>query len=104
MDLKGVQLEVDDWIGQFKEGYWPPLANLARLAEELGELAREVNHAHGHKPKKQDEPPGEIALEIGDMLFVLVCLANSLGLDLEEVFQRTMAKYRQRDGKRWTPQ
>lgn len=53
--LRHVQQEVDDYIGQFKEGYFSPLAMMARLTEELGELAREVNHYYGEKPKKTTE-------------------------------------------------
>ncbi|EPR28183.1 ATP diphosphatase [Geobacillus sp. WSUCF1] len=53
--MKQMQQEVDDYISQFKEGYFSPLAMLARLTEELGELAREVNHYYGEKPKKATE-------------------------------------------------
>jgi NTP pyrophosphatase (non-canonical NTP hydrolase) len=102
MDLQEVQAEVDAWISQFAEGYWHPLSILARLIEEVGELARELNHRYGEKPKKPDEPPGDIALEIGDILFILACYANSLGIDLADAFRKTMAKYRQRDSQRWT--
>ena len=51
--MKDMQKEVDAYIGQFKEGYFSPLAMMARLTEEMGELAREVNHYYGEKPKKQ---------------------------------------------------
>ncbi|MBX6378100.1 MAG: nucleotide pyrophosphohydrolase [Clostridia bacterium] len=97
-----MQAEVDAYISQFREGYFPPLALLARLAEEVGELAREVNHAWGPKPKKPGEPPGSVAGELADCLFVIACLANSLGIDLEEAFAGAMAKFRTRDADRWT--
>lgn len=100
--LAELQRQVDAWIGQFEEGYWPPLSMLARLTEEVGELARELNHAYGHKPKKSDEPPGDIALEVADIIFVLVCLCNSLGIDLGEAFRQVMRKYDARDLSRWT--
>lgn len=103
MSLSAVQETVDAWIGGFQEGYFDPMAMVVRLSEELGELAREVNHTYGPKPKKASEPPGSVAEEIGDMLFVLVCLANSLHLNLEDVFAEVMDKYRSRDGRRWTP-
>jgi len=99
--LADVQARVDDWISQFESGYWPPLSMLARLTEEVGELARELNHTYGHKPKKPDEPAGDIALEVADIIFVLVCLCNSLGIDLGTAFERVMHKYDQRDGSRW---
>ncbi len=101
--LADLQKRVDAWISQFEEGYWPPLSMLARLTEEVGELARELNHSYGHKPKKATEAPGEIALEVADIIFVLVCLCNSLGIDLGQAFERVMEKYDRRDGDRWTP-
>ncbi|OPX83680.1 MAG: MazG nucleotide pyrophosphohydrolase domain protein [Pelotomaculum sp. PtaB.Bin104] len=102
MDIKEMQQEVDNWICQFEEGYWSPLTMLARLAEEVGELAREINHQYGEKPKKPDEPIGDLALELGDILFILICYCNSLNIDLEDAFKRVMAKYRYRDSERWT--
>jgi NTP pyrophosphatase (non-canonical NTP hydrolase) len=101
MTLAEAQRAVDAWIGQFEEGYWPPLANLARLVEEVGELARELNHRYGHKPKKPEEPTQDLALELGDILFVLIALANEQKIDLEEAFGRVLEKYRVRDSGRW---
>lgn len=99
--LADLQARVHAWISQFEEGYWPPLSMLARLTEEVGELARELNHRYGHKPKKSEEPDSEIALEVADIIFVLVCLCNSLDIDLGEAFERVMHKYDERDGERW---
>jgi NTP pyrophosphatase (non-canonical NTP hydrolase) len=101
MDLSAIQQEVDAYISQFKEGYFPPLVNLARLTEEVGELARELNHRFGPKTKKPDEAEGDVALELADVLFVVVVLANQLGIDLEEAVDRTLHKYRVRDADRW---
>jgi NTP pyrophosphatase (non-canonical NTP hydrolase) len=101
LTLAGAQQAVDAWIGQFREGYWPPLANLARLVEEVGELARDLNHRYGHKPRRPDEPEQELALEIADVLFVLIALANEQGIDLEDAFRRTLDKYERRDSGRW---
>lgn len=103
MTLAEAQSAVDDWVGQFREGYWPPLSNLARLVEEVGELARELNHRYGHKPKKPDEPAVDLALELGDVLFVLLALANEQRIDLDDAFRRVLEKVRVRDGDRWTP-
>nr|WP_269438057.1 nucleotide pyrophosphohydrolase [Phosphitispora fastidiosa] len=97
-----MQQEVDQWIGQFEEGYWHPLSMLARMTEEVGELAREVNHIYGQKTKKAGEKEGSLALELADILFIIICMANSLELDLETAFQEMMEKYRQRDSERWT--
>jgi len=100
--MKQLQDEVDAYIGQFKEGYFSPLALTARLTEELGELAREVNHQFGEKPKKSTETEKAIEEEIGDMLFVLICFANSLNIDLERAHDIVMNKFNTRDKDRWT--
>jgi len=100
--MKQLQEEVDTYIGQFKEGYFSPLAMLARMTEELGELAREVNHSYGEKPKKDTEKEKAVEEELGDMLFVLICLANSLNIDLEEAHNMVMNKFNTRDKDRWT--
>lgn len=100
--VKDLQKEVDAYIGQFKEGYFSPLAMMARLTEEMGELAREINHTYGEKPKKQSEQEKKIEEEAGDILFVLICLANSLNIDLEEAHNLVMKKFNTRDKDRWT--
>ncbi|MGM0776687.1 MAG: nucleotide pyrophosphohydrolase [Bacillota bacterium] len=100
--MKEMQTDVDKYISQFKEGYFSPLAMLARMTEELGELSREVNHHYGEKPKKSTEEEKAIEEELGDMLFVLICFANSLNIDLEEAHNRVMEKFSTRDKERWT--
>jgi NTP pyrophosphatase (non-canonical NTP hydrolase) len=99
--LLDAQTRVEEWISQFEEGYWPPLANLARLMEEVGELARLVNHRFGTKPKRLDEGEQEMAEELADVLFVILCMANEQGIDLDKAFGGVMEKYRTRDGERW---
>jgi NTP pyrophosphatase (non-canonical NTP hydrolase) len=99
MELKEMQREVDRWIAPL--GYWHPLANLARLTEEVGELAREVNHRWGPKTKKPTEETGDLALEMGDILFVLAVMANQMNIDLDDAMQKVLAKYRERDADRW---
>ncbi len=102
MSLRECQVRVDGWISQFEEGYFHPLTNLCRLSEEVGELAREVNHRFGQKTKKKDEADGDMGLEMADILFVLICMANREGIDLEQAFDRMMAKVEKRDADRWT--
>jgi NTP pyrophosphatase (non-canonical NTP hydrolase) len=97
------QARVDTWISQFEEGYFDPLTNMIRLAEEVGELAREVNHRFGQKTKKKDEAEGDMAMEMADIMFVLICMANREGIDLQASFDRMMAKVEGRDANRWTP-
>lgn len=102
MSLRDAQARVDAWIGQYEEGYFHPLTNMTRLAEEVGELAREVNHRFGQKTKKKEELDGDLGMEMADILFVLICMANREGIDLQEAFERMMAKVEHRDKDRWT--
>ncbi len=100
--LRDVQQDVDHLIREeWHSHYWAPLSNLARLTEEVGELAREINHHYGEKPKKVSEEDGNIATELGDILYILATLANSIGVDLDTAFNQVMNKYRQRDAQRW---
>ena len=102
MSFRDAQQAVDRWVGQFEEGYFPPLANVARLAEEVGELAREVNHRFGPKPKKPEEAAGSIPMELADILFVVICMANEQHIDLDDAFAQMMAKVTSRDAGRWS--
>ncbi|MEC5422480.1 nucleotide pyrophosphohydrolase [Virgibacillus sp. C22-A2] len=97
-----IQKRVHDYISQYKEGYFSPLSLMARLTEEVGELAREVNHYHGEKPKKATEEVKTVEEELGDILFVLSCFANSLDIDLSESFDIAINKIETRDKERWT--
>ena len=99
--LYSMQQEVDEYIQQFKVGYFSPLAQMARLTEEVGELATEVNHTYGEKSKKASEPVNSVAEELGDVLFVTMIMANSLNIDLTEVFEKNMEKFNQRDHNRF---
>lgn len=101
MALKEVQREVDDWVTQYKIGYWKPHEIMVRLMEETGELAREVNHRYGPKPKKASELTGELDEEMADIIFTLSCLANSLDIDLDTAFRKAMDKCYGRDSSRW---
>lgn len=99
--LSTMQQEVDDYIQQFKTGYFSPLGQLARLTEEVGELAREINHQYGEKQKKDTENEKEMREELADTLFVLISLANSLDIDLTDAFDETMKKFHRRDSNRF---
>lgn len=81
-------------------GYWPPLANLARLFEECGELARAVNQAHGPKPLKPGESAAALDEELGDVLYITFVLANSLQLDAEHALAGALARATQRAANR----
>lgn len=100
--LADVQQEIDHLIKEeWHSDYWHPLSSLARLTEEVGELAREINHRYGEKPKKASEGEANISAELGDIIYIVASLANSIGVDLDTAFDEVMAKYRQRDAKRW---
>ena len=99
---KELEEKVHTYISQFEEGYFSPLALMARLSEEVGELAREINHTYGEKPKKSTEAIKTVEEEIGDILFVLACFTNSLDLDLSNAFHTAMTKIETRDKDRWT--
>lgn len=99
--IKEMQQDVDQFVSQFKVGYFSPLAQLARLTEEVGELAREINHQYGEKQKKSIEKEKAMIAELGDVLFVLTALANSLEIDLTDSFQETMDKLNKRDKNRF---
>ncbi|WP_077621750.1 nucleotide pyrophosphohydrolase [Sediminibacillus massiliensis] len=99
---KEMEQRVDRYISQFKEGYFSPLSLMARLTEEAGELAREVNHRYGEKPKKPSEDDSTMEEELGDLLFVMICFANSLNISLSDAFELAMNKIETRDKNRWT--
>ena len=101
MTLKQIQDEVDKWTSQFKPQYWTPHQIFARLGEEVGEVGREINHLYGPKPKKSSEDKRDIGEEIGDVIFTLVCLANSQGISLDESWKVVMDKCYKRDNQRY---
>jgi NTP pyrophosphatase (non-canonical NTP hydrolase) len=96
-----LQARVDRWIRD-NGGYWDEMSMLARLCEETGEVAREYNHRFGAKKKKASEGETSLELELGDVLFILVCMANQQGIDLDAAMDKVLAKYRIRDAGRWT--
>ena len=99
--MKRIQKEVNELISQYKVGYFKPLEILARLVEEVGETARELNHLFGPKKKKASEETQELGDEMADIIYTLACLANSLNIDLDKHFDRVMNKYKERDKDRW---
>ncbi|MBU5594220.1 nucleotide pyrophosphohydrolase [Amphibacillus sp. MSJ-3] len=101
-DVRMMQARVDKYISQFEEGYFSPLSMIARFSEEVGELAREVNHYYGEKPKKDSEEENTIENELGDLFFVMLTFANSLNIDLAQAFDQSMTKIETRDKNRWT--
>jgi len=100
--VREFQADVDAWIQQVGGGYWSPHANLARIAEEVGELARLLNHHYGPKLKKPGEQSQELGEELADIIFAVICLANSEGIDLAASLQHVLDKVWVRDRDRYT--
>lgn len=108
--IREIQADIDAWI-QENGGYWPPLSMLARLTEEAGEVAREYNHRFGSKQKKRSEggaelgtpaARSELASELGDVLFILLSMANEQGIDMDEALAGVMNKLKVRDAGRFS--
>lgn len=99
--MKKYQKQVDRWFKGNKWQYWHPLAQYARLSEEMGELARVLNHLYGEKPKKDDEAKQDLEEEIGDVIYTLICLANSQRIDLDIAIQTSINKVSERDKNRY---
>ncbi|MEO8785339.1 MAG: nucleotide pyrophosphohydrolase [Candidatus Saccharimonadales bacterium] len=97
MSLADYQKQIDDELQQYELPYWCALSILARLTEEVGEVARVVNHLHGDKPPKPGESVGDLAGELADVLYSVICLANSQGISLDEPLQKSIAKLATRD-------
>ena len=95
------QADVDAWIREVGGGYWSPHVNLARIIEEVGELARLLNHQYGPKPKKPEEQAQEMGEELADILFAVICLANSEGIELESSLLGVIEKVWVRDRQRY---
>jgi NTP pyrophosphatase (non-canonical NTP hydrolase) len=99
--ISDMQKIVDDWI-QNNGGYWEPLSMLAAITEELGETAREINDLEKIKKKKGTEEKKGLDIELGDLIFSIMCLANHYKIDLGHSLKLTMEKYLKRDLNRFT--
>lgn len=95
------QKQVDDWFSKKKWPYWHPLSQMTRLTEGVGELARVINHLYGEKPKKSNEKKQELEEEIGDVIYTLICLANSQKIDLDRAISKSIKKVTTRDKNRY---
>ena len=100
MDINDAQLKVDTWIKTVGVRYFNELTNLALLTEEVGELARIIARKYGEQSFKESDKDADMADEMADVLFVLICLANQTGVDLTAAFERNLEKKSLRDGSR----
>lgn len=97
MSLVDYQKRLDDQLQQYEKPYWQPLSILARLTEEVGEVARILNHDFGDKPKKPDEEHEPLGGELADVIHACLCLANSQGIELDPYLEKALAKLETRD-------
>ena len=101
MPLSAYQKQIDAGVQQFAKPYWHPLSQLARITEEVGEVARILNAQYGDKPKKTNEVHSELGDEIADIMYSLFCLANSQKIDLDVPMQTAIDKLLTRDKDRF---
>lgn len=100
LTLRAAQIEVDQWIKTIGVRYFSELTNLAQLIEEVGELSRQISRRFGEQSFKSGETPSDLADEMADVLFVLICLANQTGVDLTAALQCNLEKKTKRDSLR----
>lgn len=101
MSLRTYQKQIDDWVQGYEKPYWHPLSQFARIAEEVGEMGRLLNHLYGDKPKKETEALQELPEELADIMFAIICMANSHNIDLDEAMKKVIAKSISRDKDRF---
>jgi NTP pyrophosphatase (non-canonical NTP hydrolase) len=100
MTIQEAQKTVDDWIKTFGVRYFNELTNMAMLTEEVGEVARIIARRYGEQSEKESDKNKDLGDEMADVMFVLICLANQTGVDLEAALKRNLDKKTQRDSKR----
>lgn len=97
MDIKNAQLEVDTWIKEHGVRYFNELTNMAQLTEEVGEVARIIARRYGEQSEKESDKGKDLGEELADVLFVVLCLANQTGIDLQEAFDKKLDLKTKRD-------
>ena len=100
MDIKNAQKEVDDWINTHGVRYFNELTNMAQLTEEVGEVARIIARRYGEQSEKESDKDKDLGEELSDVMFVVLCLANQTGIDLQEAFDKKMDIKTKRDHNR----
>lgn len=100
MELKEAQKKVDQWIKEYGVRYFDEMTNTVILMEEVGEVARIMSRRYGEQSEKESDKNKDLGDEMADVLFVLICLANQTGVDLETALQKNMEKKSVRDADR----
>ena len=97
MNLQDSQKTVDDWIKEHGVRYFNELTNMAQLTEEVGEVARIIARRYGEQSEKESDKDKDLGEELADVVFLILCLANQTGIDLQSAFDSKMAKKTKRD-------
>lgn len=97
MDIKNSQQEVDNWIKEHGVRYFNELTNMAQLTEEVGEVARIIARRYGEQSEKESDKNKDLGEELADVVFVVLCLANQTGIDLQEAFDKKLDLKSNRD-------
>ena len=97
MDIKNAQVEVDQWIKDHGVRYFNELTNMAQLTEEVGEVARIIARRYGEQSEKESDKHKDLGEELADVLFVVLCLANQTGIDLQKSFDKKLKIKTERD-------
>ncbi|TPV31972.1 nucleotide pyrophosphohydrolase [Paucihalobacter ruber] len=97
MDIKNAQIIVDEWIKNHGVRYFNELTNMAQLTEEVGEVARIIARRYGEQSEKDSDKDKDLGEELADVVFVVLCLANQTGIDLQAAFDAKMDKKTKRD-------
>jgi len=97
MNIKNSQLAVDKWIKEHGVRYFNELTNMAQLTEEVGEVARIIARRYGEQSEKESDKDKDLGEELSDVVFVVLCLANQTGIDLQEAFDKKMNYKSNRD-------
>ncbi len=100
MEIKNAQIQVDNWIKEHGVRYFNELTNMAQLTEEVGEVARIIARRYGEQSEKESDKDKDLGEELADVVFVVLCLANQTGIDLQAAFDRKMEKKTKRDHNR----
>ena len=100
MNIKNAQKEVDDWINEHGVRYFNELTNMAQLTEEVGEVARIIARRYGEQSEKESDKDKDLGEELSDVMFVVLCLANQTGIDLQAAFDKKMDLKTKRDHNR----
>ena len=100
MELQKVQKKVDDWIKEHGIRYFDELTNMAQLSEEVGEVARIISRRYGEQSEKESDKSKDLGEELADVIFVVLCLANQTGVNLQKAFDKKMQLKSKRDHER----